>query len=83
MAGYTRCNELDVTLIIVRRQQKGSMIDRWNERRQVLSKQQQAEQEAIAPCEESSSEKLLEIAPLKEGKKPSGATAQLVIASKK
>jgi len=29
------CNELDVTLIVVRRQ-KGSMIDRWNERRQVL-----------------------------------------------
>ena len=36
------CAELGVTLVVVRRQ-KGSMIDRWDERRQVLISQQQAE----------------------------------------
>ena len=68
------CAELGVMLIIVRRK-KGSMIDRWDERRQVLVKQQ-AEQEAIAPCREGSD--LLDIAPLKEGSKPfwSSSTAR-------
>ena len=67
------CAELGVMLIIVRRK-KGSMIDRWDERRQVLVKQQ-AEQEAIAPLKEDN---LLEIAPPKEGDKPfwSSSTAR-------
>lgn len=61
------CAELDVALIVVRRQ-KGSMIDRWDERRQVLISQQQTEGEAIAPLKVESN--LLEIVPLKEGSKP-------------
>ena len=69
------CAELDVALIVVRRQ-KGSMIDRWDERRQVLISQQQTEGEAIAPLRAESN--LLEIAPLKEGSKPfwSSSTAR-------
>ena len=69
------CAELGVALIVVRRQ-KGSMIDRWDERRQVLVSQQQAEQGAIAPCRKDSN--LLEISPLKEGNKPfwSSSTAR-------
>ena len=71
------CAELGVTLITVRRQ-KGSMIDRWDERRQVLMSQQQAEEEAIARCREGNNGNLLEIAPLKEGNKPfwSSSTAR-------
>jgi 3'-phosphoadenosine 5'-phosphosulfate sulfotransferase (PAPS reductase)/FAD synthetase len=42
----TICNQLNVELIVVRRQ-KGGMIDRWEERRQTLMKQQDVE--AIAP----------------------------------
>ena len=69
------CAELDVALIVVRRQ-KGSMIDRWDERRQVLISQQQTEGEAIAPLKAENN--LLEIAPLKEGNKPfwSSSTAR-------
>lgn len=66
------CDELGVALIVVRRQ-KGSMIDRWDERRQVLISQQQAEEGAIAHRrgkEGSNNSNLLEIAPLKEGSKP-------------
>lgn len=82
------CAELGVKLVVVRRQ-KGSMIDRWDERRQVLIKQQQAEQEVIARCREDSI-KLSAItlrredsnplvnASLKEGNKPfwSSSTAR-------
>ena len=69
------CAELDVALIVVRRQ-KGSMIDRWDERRQVLISQQQEEERAIAPLKAENN--LLEIAPLKEGSKPfwSSSTAR-------
>lgn len=71
------CAELDITLVIVRRQ-KGSMIDRWDERRQVLISQQQAEEGAIARCREGNNSNLLEIEPLKEGNKPfwSSSTAR-------
>lgn len=71
------CAELGVTLITVRRQ-KGSMIDRWDERRQVLISQQQAEEGAIARCREGNNSNLLEIEPLKEGNKPfwSSSTAR-------
>ena len=55
------CNQLNIELIIVRRQ-KGSMIDRWEERRQTLMKQQSVK--AIAP--EFSSELGIQ----KEGDKP-------------
>ena len=69
------CTELDVALIVVRRQ-KGSMIDRWDERRQVLINQQQAEERAIAPVKEGNG--LLETASVKEGSKPfwSSSTAR-------
>ena len=70
------CTELDVALIVVRRQ-KGSMIDRWDERRQVLINQQQAEEEGeIAPVKEGNG--LLETASVKEGDKPfwSSSTAR-------
>ena len=40
------CNQLNIELVVVRRQ-KGSMIDRWEERRQTLMKQQ--DMDAIAP----------------------------------
>jgi len=68
------CADLGVALIVVRRQ-KGSMIDRWNERRQVLINQQQEKRGAIAPLKEDN---LLEIAPPKEGDKPfwSSSTAR-------
>ena len=33
------CNQLNVELVIVRRQ-KGGIVDRWEERRQTLMKQQ-------------------------------------------
>ena len=71
------CAELGVTLVVVRRQ-KGSMIDRWDERRQVLISQQQAEKGAIVRCREGNNSNLLEIAPLKEGNKPfwSSSTAR-------
>ena len=71
------CDELDIALIVVRRQ-KGSMIDRWDERRQVLINQQQAEEGAIARWGEVNNSNLLEIAPLKEGSKPfwSSSTAR-------
>lgn len=55
------CNQLNIELVIVRRQ-KGSMIDRWEERRQTLMKQQDVD--AIAP--EFSSELGIQ----KEGDKP-------------
>lgn len=69
------CAELDVALIVVRRQ-KGSMIDRWDERRQVLISQQQAEEGAIALNGKVG--KLSEITSLKEGSKPfwSSSTAR-------
>lgn len=69
------CTELDVALIVVRRQ-KGSMIDRWDERRQVLISQQHAEEGAIAPVKESNG--LLETASVKECSKPfwSSSTAR-------
>lgn len=41
------CNELSIRLVVVRRQ-KGGMIERWDERRQVLVKQQQETKRAIA-----------------------------------
>ncbi|MEM6452522.1 MAG: phosphoadenosine phosphosulfate reductase family protein [Cyanobacteria bacterium P01_D01_bin.105] len=40
------CNQLNIELVVVRRQ-KGSMIDRWEERRQTLMKQQ--DMDAITP----------------------------------
>ena len=55
------CNQLNVELVIVRRQ-KGGMVDRWEERRQTLMKQQDVD--AIAP--EFSSELGIQ----KEGDKP-------------
>ena len=71
------CAKLGVTLVTVRRQ-KGSMIDRWDERRQVLISQQEAEEGAIARCKEDSNSDLLAIAPLQEGNKPfwSSSTAR-------
>ncbi|MEL6161990.1 MAG: phosphoadenosine phosphosulfate reductase family protein [Cyanobacteria bacterium J06627_32] len=59
------CNQLNIELVIVRRQ-KGSMIDRWEERRQTLIKQQSVD--AIAP--EFSSELSSELRIQKEGDKP-------------
>ncbi|MEO0647190.1 MAG: phosphoadenosine phosphosulfate reductase family protein [Cyanobacteria bacterium J06650_10] len=63
------CNQLNIDLVVVRRQ-KGSMIDRWEERRQTLMKQQSVN--AIAP--EFSSE----LGVQKEGNKPfwSSSTAR-------
>ena len=69
------CTELGVALIVVRRQ-KGSVIDRWDERRQVLINQQQVEEGAIALNGEVG--KLPKITSLKEGSKPfwSSSTAR-------
>ena len=55
------CNQLNVELVIVRRQ-KGGMVDRWEERRQTLMKQQDVD--AIAPGFSS------ELGIQKEGNKP-------------
>lgn len=64
------CRQMNIKLVVVRRQ-KGSMIDRWDERRQVLVEQQVA----IAPGRTQQQRELttLEreaIAPQKEGDKP-------------
>jgi len=63
------CNQLNVELVIVRRQ-KGGIVDRWGERRQTLMKQQDVD--AIAP------EFLSELGIQKEGDKPfwSSSTAR-------
>ena len=57
------CTHLPIKLVVVRRQ-KGSLIDRWDERRQVLVEQQVA----IAPKEVSTVKEA--ITPEKEGGKP-------------
>ena len=63
------CNQLNVELVIVRRQ-KGGMVDRWEERRQTLMKQQDVD--AIAPTFSS------DLGVQKEGDKPfwSSSTAR-------